>query len=68
LRPAQLVQFSKLSMITLARRIIRIEDMTNAHRILVGKPERKLMFRKTLHTWKDNIKLNIEGIVSEGWI
>jgi hypothetical protein len=44
--------------------------MTDADKILVGKPELKRTFERTRRIWKDNIKVDLEEIVLENvvWI
>jgi hypothetical protein len=34
-------------------------ETSNAHRILVGKPEDKRPFGKRTNRWQDNIKINL---------
>jgi hypothetical protein len=34
-------------------------EKTNAHRILVGKPEGKKPLRRPRHRWMDNIKMDL---------
>jgi hypothetical protein len=35
----------------------RMEEVRNAYKILVGKPERKRLFGRPNYRWKENIKL-----------
>jgi hypothetical protein len=37
---------------------------TNAHRVLVRKPEGRREFRRPSHTWKDKITMDLREI---GW-
>jgi hypothetical protein len=37
-----------------------MENVRNAYRILVEKPERKITPRRPRSRWKDNIKMDIE--------
>jgi hypothetical protein len=44
--------------------------MTNAYKILVGKPERKRLFGIPRCTWEDNVRMDLKEIGWEGmdWI
>jgi hypothetical protein len=37
-----------------------MEEMKNAHKILVGKPERKRSFVTPTRKWEDNIKMDLK--------
>jgi hypothetical protein len=39
--------------------------MRNVNRSLIGKPEGKRPLGTSRHTWKDNIKMNIIGIIKD---
>jgi len=39
-------------------------DRRGAYRLLVGKPEGKRPLRKSKHTWKNNIKMDLQEV---GW-
>jgi hypothetical protein len=39
-------------------------DRRGAYRVLVGKPGGKRPLRRSKHTWKDNIKIDIQKV---GW-
>jgi hypothetical protein len=43
---------------------------TNAHRILVGKPEGKILLKRPRRRWEDNIKIDLREIACGGmnWI
>ena len=47
-----------------------MEQSTNAHRILVGKPDRKQIFRQAETQMGDNIKMNLRkaGCDAGDWI
>jgi hypothetical protein len=34
-------------------------EKRNAHKILVGKPEGKRLLRRPIHSWEDNIKMDL---------
>jgi hypothetical protein len=50
----------------------RIREMTNAYKILVGKPERKRSVGRPGHRWNDetNINMDLQQVVCDGvnWI
>jgi hypothetical protein len=37
-------------------------EMRNAYKILVGKPKGKRQFRRPIHRWKDNMKIDVREI------
>jgi hypothetical protein len=37
-----------------------IEEMRNAYKILVKKPEAKRLFERPRHRWKNNIKMDLK--------
>jgi hypothetical protein len=41
-----------------------MEEMRNAHKILVGKPEGNIPLIRPSHRWEDNIKMGLRKI---GW-
>jgi len=41
-----------------------VGDKRGAYRLLVGKPEGKRPLRRSKHTWKDNIKIELQEV---GW-
>jgi hypothetical protein len=41
-----------------------MEEMGNAYKILVGKPEGKRSFGRRAHRWEDNMRMNLRGM---GW-
>jgi hypothetical protein len=43
-------------------------EIKNAHKILVGKPERKRPLGKHRHKWEDNIKVDHREIGFGVWI
>jgi hypothetical protein len=47
-----------------ARHVACIEEMKNAYKISVEKPERKRIFGSRRHRWEDNIKMDLREI---GW-
>jgi hypothetical protein len=49
----------------LAGHIVCMLMMKNAYwyKVLIGKPERKISFRRPIHTWEDNIKIDPKEIV-----
>jgi hypothetical protein len=47
-----------------AGRVIRIGEMRNAYKILVGKPERKRPLEMLKCIWEDNIRMGLREI---GW-
>jgi hypothetical protein len=42
--------------------VTRMEEMMNAYRILVGKPEGKRPLERPRRRWEDNIKLDLRAI------
>jgi hypothetical protein len=40
--------------------VARIQDMKNAYKVLVEKPERKILFSRSRGRWKDAIKVNLQ--------
>jgi hypothetical protein len=53
-----------------ARHVVPMREMSNAYKILVGKPEGKKSLGTPWHRWKDNIKMDIREIGFGGvkWI
>jgi hypothetical protein len=53
-----------------ARHVVRIGERRNAHRILVGKPERKRPLESPRSRWVENIKMDLREIGGGGmdWI
>jgi hypothetical protein len=47
--------------------VARIREMTNAHNILVGKPQTKRSFRRGRPRWPNNIKMNQDGAGRRVW-
>jgi hypothetical protein len=47
-----------------AGHVARMGEKRNAHRILVGMPERKRPLGRPRHRWVDNIKMDLREI---GW-
>jgi hypothetical protein len=47
-----------------------MEDKTNAHKVLLGKPEGNEPPGRPKHRWKDNIKINLKetGSKEVNWI
>jgi len=45
---------------TRAGHAARMGEARNAHKILVGKPERKRSFGRSKRRWKDNIRVDVE--------
>jgi hypothetical protein len=41
-------------------------EKMNAYRILVGKPEEKILLGILKHRWEDNIKIDFKGIRWDG--
>ena len=41
-----------------------MEQFTNAYRVLVGKPERKIPLGRPSGRWEDNIKMDLREV---GW-
>jgi len=39
-----------------------MRDRRGAYRVLVGKPEGKGPLRRSKHTWKDNIKMDLQEV------
>jgi hypothetical protein len=46
--------------------MIRMGEMRNAYKILVGKPKGKMPFRRHRHRFQDNIKMDIRKVGWEG--
>jgi hypothetical protein len=44
-----------------AGQVVRMGEMRNVHKSLVGKPEEKVQLRKLKRRWKDNIKIDFLG-------
>jgi hypothetical protein len=40
------------------------EEIRNVYKILLGKPEEK----RPRHQWEDNIKMDLEEVISRAWI
>jgi hypothetical protein len=51
-----------------AGHVARMGEKRNAHRILVGKPERKRPLGRPKHRWVDNIKIGWDGVMWIGLI
>jgi hypothetical protein len=53
-----------------AKRVAHMEEMRNAYKILVGKPERKRILGRPKHRWEDNIRMDLKKTGREGvdWI
>jgi hypothetical protein len=53
-----------------AGHIVRMGEMRNAYKILVGKPERRRPLGRPIRRWDDNIKMNLREIGLKGvdWI
>ena len=45
-----------------ARLVARLGESRGAYRVLVGKPEGKGPLRRSKHTWKDNIKMDLQEV------
>jgi hypothetical protein len=43
-----------------ARNVACLRDRKNAHRVLVGKPDRKEPLGRPMFRWKDNIKMDFK--------
>jgi hypothetical protein len=41
-------------------------EMTNAYKVLVGKPEGKRQLRRPQHKWENNIRTDLKEIGWEG--
>jgi hypothetical protein len=52
----------------LAGHIERLEEMRNAYKILVAKPEGKRPLGRHRHRWEDNIKMYLSEIGFVLWI
>jgi hypothetical protein len=37
------------------------------HKVLVGKPEGRRPLGRPRRRWEDNIKMDLQGVVSTGW-
>jgi 1,2-phenylacetyl-CoA epoxidase catalytic subunit len=48
----------------LAGHVAHMGEITDAYKILVGKPEGKRQFRRTRRRWEDNIRMDLREI---GW-
>jgi hypothetical protein len=42
--------------------VVRMEEMRNPHKILVGKPKQKTPLRRSAHTWEGNF-IMVVGII-----
>ena len=42
--------------------VAHIEELKNAHRILVGRPERKNPLGRPIRSWEDNIKMDLKEV------
>jgi hypothetical protein len=38
----------------------RMREMRNVYRILVGNPEKKVLVRRTMVRWEDDIKMKLK--------
>ena len=45
-----------------AGHVARMEQLRNAYRILVGKPESKIPLERTRRRWEDNIKTDLREV------
>jgi hypothetical protein len=45
-------------------------EIRNAYKILTGKPDWKRLLRRSGHSWKDNIKMDIReiGLENVDWV
>jgi hypothetical protein len=39
--------------------VANTEELRNAHKILVGKPQEKILLGRPMQRWKDNIKIDM---------
>jgi hypothetical protein len=58
------IMYRRTSRMRWAGHVARMGAMTNAYRILVGKPERKRPLGRQKRRWVDNIKMDLGEI---GW-
>jgi len=45
-----------------ARHVARMGERIGAHRVLVGKPERRKPLGRPRHRWEDNIKMDLQEV------
>jgi len=45
-----------------AGRVARMEDWSGAHRVLVGRPDRKRLLGRHRRKWNDNIKMDDQEV------
>jgi hypothetical protein len=50
-----------------AKHVERIWERRVAYRILVGKPERKIPSGRSMLTWENNIKMDLQDVRWGGW-
>jgi hypothetical protein len=65
-----IIRMTKSRRMRWAGHVARMRETRNAHRILVGKPERKRRIGRPRRRWVDNIKMHLGGIGRDGmdWI
>ena len=56
----------KLRRVRLAGHVAYMRERRGVYSVLVGKPEGKRPFGRRRHTWKDNIKMNIQEVECGG--
>ena len=50
-----------------AGHVARIGEKRGVYRVLVGKPERKILLERPRHRWKNNIKMDLQEVGCWGY-
>ena len=67
---ANIIRDLKLRRLRWAGRVARTELPRNAYRVLVGRPEGKLLLERLRCRWEDNIKMDLKEVdcVDRNWM
>jgi hypothetical protein len=57
-----IVRVVKSRRMRLVGHVARMGENRGVHRVLVGKPERKMPFGRPRHRWEDNIKMDFQEV------
>jgi hypothetical protein len=52
----------KLKRMKWAEHIARMEEKTNAYKVLVGREKGRRLLGRPRHTWEDSIKVNLKDL------
>jgi hypothetical protein len=59
-----IIRVIKLRIMTRVEHVARMRDISDAYRVLVGKPERKRPLGRPRRRWEGNIKMDFQDV---GW-